>query len=176
MKPDWDKLMEEFKDSKTALVTDVDCTSDTGKGLCEKHGVSGYPSIKWGDPTDLKDFEGGREYADLKKFADENLGPSCGLDHLDLCDEASKAFIASFQKMDLDELDIKIEESDAKVKGIETKSQKAVDKLNKKIEDLNGKIEAETKKKEDKVAAESKKIGLGMMKKVAAAKKKKEEL
>lgn len=176
MKPDWDKLTEDFKDSKTALVADVDCTLAGGKELCEKHKVQGYPSIKWGDPTDLKDFEGGREYADLKKFADENLGPTCGPDQLDLCDEASKGIIAKFQKMDLDELDTTIEESDAKIQGIETKSQKAVDKLNKKIEDLNGRIEAENKKKDDKVAAESKKLGLGMMKKVAVAKKKKEEL
>lgn len=175
MKPDWDKLTEDFKDSKTALVADVDCTAG-GKELCEKHKVQGYPSIKWGDPTDLKDFEGGRSYADLKKFADENLGPTCGPDNLDLCDEANKGIIANFQKMDLDELDTKIEESDAKVKGIEAKSQKAVDKLNKKIEDLNGRIESETKKKDDSIAAETKKLGLGMMKKVFAAKKKKEEL
>merc|ERR1712203_1325761 len=101
-------------DSKTALIADVDCTA-AGKDLCEKHGVQGYPTIKWGDPTDLKDYSGGRDFKSLKKFADENLGPTCGPENLELCDEDQKKQIAKFQKMDLDELDIKIEESEAKV-------------------------------------------------------------
>ena len=46
MKPDWDKLMDAFADSTTALVADVDCTAD-GKPLCDANGVRGYPTIKW---------------------------------------------------------------------------------------------------------------------------------
>jgi len=38
MKPDWDKLMEEFADSPTQLIADVDCTAD-GKSLCEANGI-----------------------------------------------------------------------------------------------------------------------------------------
>ena len=43
MKPDWDKLMDAFADSDTALVADVDCTA-AGKDLCTEHGVKGYVS------------------------------------------------------------------------------------------------------------------------------------
>merc|ERR1712039_628745 len=84
LKPDWDKLMEEFKDSPTSLVADVDCTAG-GKDLCDKNGVKGYPTIKYGDVSDLQDYQGGRSFDDLKKFAEENLGPSCGPTNLDLC-------------------------------------------------------------------------------------------
>ena len=56
MKPDWDKLMEEFADSATQLVADVDCTAE-GKPLCDAHGVKGFPTIKWGDPSDLQDYQ-----------------------------------------------------------------------------------------------------------------------
>ncbi len=70
MKPDWDKLMDNFKDSTTAAVADVDCTAE-GKPLCEKYGVSGYPTLKYGDPGDLKDYQGGRTYEDFKKFAED---------------------------------------------------------------------------------------------------------
>jgi len=167
--------MDDFKDSKTALVADVDCTTE-GKSLCEKHGVRGYPSIKYGDPADLKDYDGGRSYNDLKKFADENLGPTCGPDNLDLCDEASKTLIAKFEKMDLDELDMAIEEGDAKIKKIEAKSKKVEDGLRNQIQDLQQKIEKENKKKDDAIAKETKKSGLRMMKVVASAKKKKDEL
>merc|ERR1712194_252603 len=95
-----------------------------GKDLCEKHGVSGYPTIKWGDPSDLKDYSGGRTFSDLKSFADQNLGPTCGPDSMELCDEDQKKMVAKFQKMDVDELDIKIEESDAKLQAVEKKATK----------------------------------------------------
>ena len=64
----------EFAGSATQLVADVDCTAD-GKSLCETVGVRGYPSIKWGDPSDLQDYQGGRDFDALKNFADENLKP-----------------------------------------------------------------------------------------------------
>ena len=107
MKPDWDKLMEEFADSTTSLVGDVDCT-ESGKDLCETHGVQGFPTIKHGDPSDLKDYDGGRDFAALKKFAEESLGPQCGPDHMDLCDAAMKAKIEGYLKMSADRMEGKI--------------------------------------------------------------------
>merc|ERR1712190_594945 len=125
--------------------------------------VKGYPTLKWGDPGDLKDYDGGRTFNDLKTFADENLGPTCGPDNLDLCDDGQKKLIAKFQKMDVDELDMKIEEDEAKVKKIEDAAKKKVDGLEKQISNLQSKIESENKKKDDKIGKESKKLGLGMM-------------
>lgn len=58
MKPDWDKLMAAFKGNPTSLVADVDCTA-AGQPLCNKHGVKGYPTIKYGDPAKLTDYQGG---------------------------------------------------------------------------------------------------------------------
>lgn len=163
-------MIDDFKDSKTALVADVDCTAG-GQSLCEKHGVKGYPTIKWGDPSDLKDYDGGRDFDALKKFADENLGPTCGPDSLELCDAEGKKLIAKFQKYDIDELDMAIEEGDAKIKFIEKEAQKKVDSYESKISDLQSKIEAESKKKDDKIAKEGKKLGIKYMKAVAALKK-----
>lgn len=111
MKPAWDKLMEDFADSPTSLVADVDCTTD-GKPLCDKNGVQGFPSIKWGAPTDLKDYPGGRDYDSLKKFADENLGPQCAPASLSLCTgkdgEKAKAKYEKYMAMSKDRLDAKI--------------------------------------------------------------------
>merc|ERR1712019_61320 len=61
--------MGDFKGSPTSLVADVDCT-ESGKDLCETHGVHGFPTIKYGDPGDLKAYEGGRGYEELKKIAE----------------------------------------------------------------------------------------------------------
>merc|ERR1711877_69613 len=102
-KPDWDKLMEEFKDSPSSLIADVDCTTG-GKELCDKNGVRGYPTIKYGEVGDLKDYNGGRSFDDLKKFAEEKCGPS----HLELCSEEHKTKIETFLKMSVGKLEGKI--------------------------------------------------------------------
>jgi|Transcript_30736 hypothetical protein len=168
MKPDWDTLIDEFKNSKTALVADVDCTAG-GKSLCEKHNVQGYPTIKWGEPTDLKDYEGGRDLESLRKFATENLGPTCGPKNLDLCDEEDKKFLAKFMKWDIDELDMSIEEKDEKMKAMEAKAKKVIDGLESQVSGLQSKIEKEKKKKDDGIAKEKKSSGYNYMKAVKAS-------
>jgi len=96
--------MEEYKDSTTSLIADVDCTAE-GKELCTKHGVGGYPTIKHGDPDDMKDYNGGRTLEDLKKFASESLGPQCGPKNLDLCGEDVKAKLEKFMTMSAGKLE-----------------------------------------------------------------------
>jgi len=95
IKPDWDRLMTDFKGAANGLVGDVDCTAG-GKALCEEYGVSGYPKIMWGTKEELKDYNGPREYAQMKKFADEHLGASCGPGRLDLCSEERRASLERF--------------------------------------------------------------------------------
>merc|ERR1712014_343214 len=120
-----------------------DCTAD-GKDLCTQQGVRGYPTIKYGDPNNMEDYKGGRTYDDLKKFADENLGPSSGPNNLDLCDAEKKALIQKFQAIVAGDLDAAITEKE------------------------------EAKKKKDADLAAIKDSGLGMMKAVKAAGKKDE--
>merc|ERR1712056_102874 len=76
-----------------------------GQPLCEKFGVKGYPTIKYGDPTDLQDYQGGRDLEDLKKFAEENLGPSCGPKNLELCSAEVKAKLETFMTMSVGKLE-----------------------------------------------------------------------
>merc|ERR1719440_2674930 len=123
MKPDWDKLGDEFSGSKTVLIGDVDCTVE--KDLCSKYGVCGYPTIKsfTGNP-DGDPYEGGRDYAALKKFADENRGPSCSNDNIDLCDDEQKAI--------LDKDNAKVEEAEETFKAELKKLQSKYEELMKK--------------------------------------------
>merc|ERR1712228_534357 len=135
MKPAWDKLMDEFASSTTSLVADVDCTTE-GKDLCEKHGVKGYPSIKYGDVTDLQDYQGGRSYDDLKKFAEENLGPTCGPTNLDLCSAEVKEKIEGFMKMSAGKLEGKIRNAKKILKEDVPLMQKVLASMAKGKEDL----------------------------------------
>merc|ERR1712159_317020 len=161
MKPAWDKLMEEFKDSKTAVVADVDCT--VHQDLCGKHGVQGYPTIKYGDPNNLEDYQGGRDFDDLQKFAKENLGPTCGPANLDLCDADQKAKITEAQALSDADLDAKIAAEEKKISDAEDNFKSEVEKLQATYEKLS--------KDKDETIANVKKSGLGMLKSVRAAKK-----
>jgi len=166
MKPDWEKLEGAFKGNNGVAIVDVDCTKDDSKDLCSKYGVRGYPTIKYftGSTDPLGDkYEGGRTYADLKKWADENLGPSCGPDNIELCNDEQKANIEKFQAMDAADLKAAVEEKTAAIEGAEKTFKDALANLQKRYEELS-------KEKDDKVAEESK--DLSVMRVVAGAAKK----
>merc|ERR1711988_1300001 len=140
-----------------------------GKPLCEQVGVQGFPSIKWGDASNLEDYQGGRDYEALKKFAKDNLKPMCSPANLDLCDDEKKKEIADFQAMSADDLAAKIEEKKAEIKTAESTFEEEV----KKLQETYGQLQ----KDKDEAIANVKKSGLGLMQAVQAhAKKSKEEL
>jgi len=158
MKPAWDGIMAEYKDSKTTLVGDVDCTA-AGKPLCEAAGVKGYPTIKYGDPAALEDYKGGRDEKALKAFA-ASLKPSCSPANIDLCDDDKKAEIANLQAMPAKELEDLIKEKETLLADAETTFKAAVETLQKTYETLQA-----TK---DATIAEVTASGLGLMKAVKA--------
>merc|ERR1712070_962542 len=147
--------------AKTSIVADVDCTAG-GKDLCEEHGVEGFPTIKWGDPSALEDYEGGRDYEELETFADENLKPMCSPANLDLCDADKKAQIEGFMKMSDDLLETKIAEGEAALKEAEAEFDAEVQKLQEKYEQLEKDKTAQIKEIKDS--------GLGLMKAVKGVK------
>jgi hypothetical protein len=160
MKPDWEKLKAEFDSSTTQLIGDVDCTAD-GKPLCEANGVRGYPTLKWGDPTDLQDYQGGRDYDTLKSFAEENLKPICSPSNIDLCAEDKKAEIKKFQAMSAEELDKAIKEKEAE-------QEKAEADFKTYVEQLQAQYREAMEAKDAAVEA-VKNSGLGLMKAVKAS-------
>ena len=135
MKPAWDAVMEEFASSDSVLVADVDCV-EAGKPLCDKVGVKGFPTIKYGDPNDLQDYKGGREKDDLSKFA-ATLKPGCKVDTLENCSEEDKKIIEDLQDKSFDALkDMVLEETKEREQA--QKDFKAeVDKLQAKFMDLS---------------------------------------
>eukprot|EP00747_Dinoflagellata_sp_TGD_P144837 gnl/TRDRNA2_/TRDRNA2_176538_c0_seq15.p1 gnl/TRDRNA2_/TRDRNA2_176538_c0~~gnl/TRDRNA2_/TRDRNA2_176538_c0_seq15.p1 ORF type:complete len:168 (+),score=66.29 gnl/TRDRNA2_/TRDRNA2_176538_c0_seq15:202-705(+) len=167
MKPAWDKLMAKWADKPGVLIADVDCTAE-GKQSCENHGVQGFPTIKWGDPSALEDYEGGRDFAELNKFAEENLKPMCSPSNIDLCDDEKKKKIQELQAMDPDALAKLITEKQGQIDTAEKTFEEEVEKLQKQYEELEA-------SKTEKVK-EIKASGLSLMKAVRAAAKPNAEL
>mmetsp|Transcript_21285 Transcript_21285/g.39120 ORF Transcript_21285/g.39120 Transcript_21285/m.39120 type:complete len:169 (+) Transcript_21285:241-747(+) len=156
MKPDWDKLIAEYSESKTTLVADVDCTAG-GKSKCDEVGVRGYPTIKYGDPDDLQDYKGGRDFASLKKFA-EGLGPLCSPANVDLCDDEKKAKIAEFTALSVEKREEMIAEKEAESAKLESDFKTFVEGLQKQY--------SEASEKKDKDIEAIKSSGLGLLKAV----------
>jgi len=157
------KNFNKSKKSASAVIADVDCTTE-GKALCETYGVKGYPSIKWGNPDDMEEYEGGRDYASLKKFAKEKLKPLCGPANEELCGEEEKAKLAELKALPAEELEAKIAEKNQEIKDANEKFEAEL----KKIQDTYSQLQ---KDKDDTVAA-VKQSGLGSMKAVQAYNKK----
>jgi len=167
MKPDWDALMADYKDHPTKLVADVDCTT-AGKPLCDANGVKGFPTIMYGDPSDLMKYEGGRDAKSLKKHAEEKLVAVCSPKNIDLCDDAKKAEIEKFKSMSDADLAKEIAAKEEELKTIESDFKTNVEGLQKQYEQF-------TADKESKLAA-IKDSGLGLMKSVKSMKVVKTEL
>jgi len=138
----------------------VDCTAE-GEPLCGQFGIEGFPTLKWGDPADLQDYEGGREYEDLKAFAEENLKPQCSPANLDLCDDDKKAEIKKYMDMDLAALEKLIGEKDEEMAKIDTDFEAFIEGLQKSYEEMMNSVKDQKE--------EIKKSGLGLMKSVRAS-------
>jgi hypothetical protein len=140
------------------FLSSVDCTGP-GKPLCDGNGVKGFPTLKFGDPSDLEDYKGGRELADFKKHVETKLVASCSPANIDLCDDKKKAEITKFQEMPADELEALIAEKSAENDEAEADFKKGVEGLQKSYEAMQ-------KAKEAKLE-EIKNAGLGLMKAVS---------
>merc|ERR1711870_227740 len=119
----------------------VDCTAG-GKDLCEDVGVQGFPTIKYGDPNNLEDYEGGRDFAELEKFAKENLGPSCGPKNPDLCDAEKKKMLDDFMALPDDALAEKVKEKEAEMAKAESDLEELLKSLQSQYEEGQKKRES----------------------------------
>mmetsp|Transcript_24437 Transcript_24437/g.30069 ORF Transcript_24437/g.30069 Transcript_24437/m.30069 type:complete len:221 (-) Transcript_24437:208-870(-) len=163
MAPDWEKLSTEWEGNDIGLVAEVDCTAE-GKPLCDANGVKGFPTLKYGDPAALDDYQGGRSLSDFQTFAKENLKPICSPAKLELCDDEKKAEISKLMAMSEEDLKAKIEAEEQKMEDAEEEFKNEVEKLQAKYQSLM--------EEKDAKAAAIKSSGLGLMKSVVAAKAK----
>jgi len=157
--------MDDFADNENVLVADVDCTAE-GKPLCDQNQVQGFPTIKHGDPANLQDYEGGREYEDISGFA-KKLKPLCSPMKRDLCDADDLAEIEKYEAFSLEDLQKMVDDDDKAIKKAESKYKRQVESLQKKYERYT--------KTKDKKIKKIKDAGLGVKKSVLAFKKKSEK-
>jgi len=98
MKPAYDKLAGEYEASSSVAIVDVDCTKH--QDLCSTHGVKGYPTIKYWLDGEVKDYQGGRTFDDLKKFVTDTLEKKCFVSDTEKCTDKEKKYITTRQAKD----------------------------------------------------------------------------
>ena len=146
MKPAWDSLAQQFATSDKVFIGDVDCTA-SGKELCERIGVEGFPTIKYFNPpdTDGEDYDGGRDEAALVEFA-KSLGPGCSASTLENCSAEQKAELEAVLKLPAAELAAQLET----LKDSLAEKEKTHEKL---LEGLQAQYEASNKEVRRRPAA-----------------------
>jgi thiol-disulfide isomerase/thioredoxin len=156
LKPAWTKLEAAFAGNAKTVVGVVDCDG-TGKALCETHGIEGFPSLKHGSAENLEDYDGEREFDELKTFADALKLP-CGPSTLDNCSEEDKKDIEVLQKLSLEELKVKVDAETEELKKIDAAHEAEVDLLQGKYDALEAKRITDTKAVTDKSSKNLKKV------------------
>eukprot|EP00929_Paragymnodinium_shiwhaense_P108769 TRINITY_DN75101_c0_g1_i1.p1 TRINITY_DN75101_c0_g1~~TRINITY_DN75101_c0_g1_i1.p1 ORF type:complete len:418 (-),score=102.36 TRINITY_DN75101_c0_g1_i1:352-1605(-) len=114
LRPHWESLMTKYKGHSDVLVTAVDCTQ-AGMSLCKKYGVDSYPTLLFGEDGELQVYNGGRELADLERFAKVQLKPRCSARRLELCTTKQKQRIEAYQAMTAEELTAEIDRREARL-------------------------------------------------------------
>ncbi len=159
----WEKLALDWVDKPHALVAEVDCTTDEGKALCDVSDVNGFPTIKYGDPDALEDYEGGRDYEELAAFADRILSSGiCSPQNVDSCPEDKKVQLDAFLAMSVQELQELVADQEKKI-------EEATELFEKRLEALQSEYEAISDEKDDTIE-QVKASGLSLMKSVLKSK------
>ncbi|KAG7368156.1 thioredoxin [Nitzschia inconspicua] len=132
MARDWDKLTDEWQGHEVGLVAEVDCT-DTQKGggkkLCDHLGIESFPTLKYGDPSNLWEYNGGRSFEEMNDFAKKNLIPLCSIENFEICDPETKLLLKRLAEMDKSELKELIKEEEKKLEDAEKEYKNKVDEL-----------------------------------------------
>jgi len=98
MKPDWDKLASTAHSS--VFIADVNCGEE--QELCDEHGVTGYPTIKYFIGGKEHDYNEARSYEALQTFVNDNLANKCDIkDAENTCTEKEQKYIKKWQDKDI---------------------------------------------------------------------------
>jgi Thioredoxin domain-containing protein len=109
----WERLGDEFAAANdppnNVVIGRVNC--DVEQKLCERFEILGTPTLLYGNPHDLQEYGGEKDFASLKAWAKEVLVPYCSPDNIAACSESEKQQMDIWmnQEMSLEEIDGMIE-------------------------------------------------------------------
>lgn len=147
-------------DSKAQIV-DVDCTLDNSKKLCEKYGVSGYPTLKYfsKETSDTGDkYEEARDFTALKKFVKKMSKDPCEAATQANCNKKEISFIDEVATWDDAKIKEELSTLESKIDEAKTKHQDFADLFEKQKDEAMAtmKKQEEAKTEMDKLSKATK--------------------
>jgi hypothetical protein len=118
----------------------VDC-GRAGKLLCSEVGISNYPTIKYGDPDNLEEYDGALDFDALAVFARESLR-RCGPSSIELCDKEQRALLDKFAQLSQEELDTQIGEKLDLLGSMDKALSEEMEEIGTRFQEASGKTEA----------------------------------
>ena len=119
-------MWDEFAEQTNVLVGKVDCT--VHKELCSKHGVQGYPTLKYSNGYGFNAYDKGRDLQSLLKFVEDNLQNSC-LDDPNLCSEEETKELEEYKALSTEDIHHRLENNKAEKETTEKLFREHVQKL-----------------------------------------------
>ena len=123
--PHWERMAEEWSANNTqtvqthsvdqvALIGEVDCTAEEEEAWCIELGVTGFPTLLYGDPSHggmfLREYNGDKTYEALSAFANATLQNSfCSPGNIDPCSVQEQAQFKEYWNMSLSDLRARLE-------------------------------------------------------------------
>jgi len=123
MAEEWSELSNEFVANKDILIGKMDCTKPANAQICkEDFGVTSYPTLLYGDISNLKVYPGLRELDEFRKVVETHLlTPLCGVANPELCDPIMKQTIQELKAKGAKKLDAEIQEIETNLKTMDEK-------------------------------------------------------
>ncbi len=126
-------MWDEFAEQTNVLVGKIDCT--VHKELCQKHGVQGYPTLKYSNGFGLNKYENGRDLESLLQFVEDNLQNTC-LDDINLCTEEEAKELEEFLALSMEDIHTRLDNNEAEKESAEVLFKGHVQKLQDKYKTL----------------------------------------
>ena len=126
-------MWDEFSEQTNVLVAKVDCT--VHKDLCQRHGVQGYPTLKYSDGYGIHAYSNGRDLPSLLKFVEENLQDGC-LEDSKLCSEEEAKELEEYKALSMEDIHKRLENNEVERETTEKLFKDHVQRLQEKYDVL----------------------------------------
>ena len=136
--PVWDELESAYHLNSTHLVQRISCEDEHGRKnvkLCNYNAIKAYPTIKYGNPHDLKLYKGPYTLYAFKEFIENSLQVPCTPEYIEFCDDDKKDTMMHAMSLTEEQL------------------QKAIEKEEKRIQNVTAEYELKLKELENKYEA-----------------------
>ena len=135
--PVWDELESAYHLNSTHLVQRISCEDEHGRKnvkLCNYNAIKAYPTIKYGNPHDLKLYKGPYTLYAFKEFIENSLQVPCTPEYIEFCDDDKKDTMMHAMSLTEEQLQNSIEKEEKRIQNVTAEYELKLKELENKYE------------------------------------------